>query len=186
MNLLAGAVALLVFYTVKFLYTNLWVPLRKERHFKRQGIGGPGYRPIVGNSSEIRRLYGEAKSEASPSFEHDNVLRRVVPFYERWSRAHGKTFVYWFGSTARLAISEPEMIKEVLMNTRGEYGKVPYNPQSKLLFGQGLVGLEGEQWALHRRIINLAFNLELVKVTCSSTPLCLLLGIYILKKSLTC
>ncbi|KAK8470694.1 hypothetical protein PHAVU_003G033200 [Phaseolus vulgaris] len=163
MNLLPGAVALLVFYTLKFLYTNLWVPRRTERHFKRQGIGGPGYRPIVGNSSEIRRLYEEAKSEATPSFEHDNILRRVVPFYERWSRAHGKTFLYWFGSTPRLAITEPDMVKEVLTNTRGEYEKVPFNPQSKLLFGQGLVGLEGQQWALHRRIINLAFNVELVK-----------------------
>ncbi|KAG2377091.1 Cytochrome P450 [Vigna angularis] len=163
MNLLLGAVVLLVFFAVKFLYANLWVPRRTERHFKKQGIGGPGYCPIVGNSSEIRRLYAEAKSEATPAFEHDNILRRVVPFYERWSRAHGKTFLYWFGSTPRLAITEPDMIKEVLTNTRGEYGKVPYNPQSKLLFGQGLVGLEGEQWALHRRIINLAFNLELVK-----------------------
>lgn len=165
MNLLLGAVVLLVFFAVKFLYANLWVPRRTERHFKKQGIGGPGYCPIVGNSSEIRRLYAEAKSEATPAFEHDNILRRVVPFYERWSRAHGKTFLYWFGSTPRLAIIEPDMIKEVLTNTRGEYEKVPYNPQSKLLFGQGLVGLDGEQWALHRRIINLAFNLELVKVT---------------------
>ncbi|KAE8675279.1 hypothetical protein F3Y22_tig00111689pilonHSYRG00121 [Hibiscus syriacus] len=34
---------------------------------------------------------------------------------------------------------------------------------SKLLFGQGLVGLTGEQWAIHRRIANLAFNMEIVK-----------------------
>ncbi|CAL0318462.1 unnamed protein product [Lupinus luteus] len=76
---------------------------------------------------------------------------------------YGKTFLYWFGSTPRLAISDPDMIKEVLMNKGGEYGKVKYNPQSKLLFGQGLVGLEGDQWVFHRRIINLAFNMDLVK-----------------------
>ncbi|CAJ1932457.1 unnamed protein product [Sphenostylis stenocarpa] len=163
MNLLLGAIILLVFYTVKFFYSNFWVPWRTDLHFKKQGIGGPGYRPLVGNSSEIRRLYEEAKSGATPPFEDHNILRRVVPFYERWSRTHGKTFLYWFGSTPRLAITEPDMVKEVLTNTRGEYEKVPYNPQSKLLFGQGLVGLEGDQWALHRRILKLAFNLELVK-----------------------
>ncbi|TKY69298.1 Cytochrome P450 734A1 [Spatholobus suberectus] len=164
MNLLvaASAVAILVFYTVKIFYSNFWVPWRIQRHFKKQGIGGPGYRPIFGNSSEIRRLYAEAKSELTPPFDHD-ILRHVVPFYHRWSRTYGKTFLYWFGSTPRLAVTDPDMIKEVLTNTRGEYGKVPYNPQSKLLFGLGLVGLQGDQWALHRRIINLAFNMELVK-----------------------
>ncbi|XP_020206685.1 cytochrome P450 734A1 [Cajanus cajan] len=162
MNLLLAAVTLLVFYAVNFFYSKFWVPWRTERHFKKQGIGGPGYRPILGNSSEIRRLYAEAKSEPTHRFDHD-VLRRVVPFYDRWSGAYGKTFLYWFGSTPRLAITEPDMIKEVLSNKSGEYERVSFNPQSKLLFGQGLVGLQGPQWALHRRIINLAFNMELVK-----------------------
>lgn len=77
---------------------------------------------------------------------------------------YGKTFLYWFGSTPRLAISDPDLIKEVLVTNCVEYGKVPYNPQSKLLFGQGLVGLQGDQWNFHRRIFNLAFNTEILKV----------------------
>ncbi|RDX63389.1 Cytochrome P450 734A1, partial [Mucuna pruriens] len=162
MNLFLVPVVVFVFYAVKFFHSNFWVPWRTERHFKKQGIGGPGYRPILGNSSEIRRLYVEAKSEPAPPLDHD-ILRRVVPFFHRWSCTYGKTFLYWFGSTARLAVTEPDMIKEVLTNNRGEYGKVSYNPQSKLLFGQGLVGLQGDQWAFHRKIINLAFNMELVK-----------------------
>lgn len=155
-------VVVLVLHMVKFLHLTFWVPWKTLHHFQKQGISGPGYRPIFGNSSEIRRLYAEAKSKATP-FDHD-ILKRVVPFYHRWSCMYGKTFLYWFGSTPRLAISDPDMIKEVLMNKGGEYGKVPYNPQSKLLFGQGLVGLQGDQWAFHRRIINLAFNMGLVKV----------------------
>lgn len=51
------------------------------------------------------------------------------------------------------------------MNKGGEFGKVPFNPQSKMLFGEGLVGLEGDEWAFHRRIINQAFNMELLKVS---------------------
>lgn len=50
------------------------------------------------------------------------------------------------------------------MNTSGFYGKVGLNPLSKLLFGNGLVALEGEKWALHRRITNQVFNMERVKV----------------------
>ncbi|KAK8580918.1 hypothetical protein V6N12_071167 [Hibiscus sabdariffa] len=34
---------------------------------------------------------------------------------------------------------------------------------SKMLFGQGLVGLKGEEWAIHRRITSQAFNMERVK-----------------------
>ncbi|XP_027360292.1 cytochrome P450 734A1 [Abrus precatorius] len=164
MNLVVVTVitVVVVFYVVKNLHSNLWVPWRTQSHFRKQGIRGPGYRPIFGNTSEIKRLYAEAKSEAGPLFDHD-IVKRVVPFYHRWACVYGKTFLYWFGSTPRLAITDPEMIKEVLMNKSGEYGKVAYNPQSKLLFGQGLVGLQGQQWAFHRRIINLAFNMELVK-----------------------
>ncbi|XWS14603.1 hypothetical protein CRYUN_Cryun35bG0023800 [Craigia yunnanensis] len=43
--------------------------------------------------------------------------------------------------------SRPDLIKEVAMNTGGSFGKIRFNPLSRMLFGQGLVGLEGEEWA---------------------------------------
>uniref|UniRef100_A0A7N0VJC4 Cytochrome P450 n=1 Tax=Kalanchoe fedtschenkoi TaxID=63787 RepID=A0A7N0VJC4_KALFE len=55
------------------------------------------------------------------------------------------------------------MVKEVLLNTRGAFGRVGFNPLTRLLFGQGLVGLSGDQWSLHRRITSQAFNMERVK-----------------------
>ncbi|KAJ4833945.1 hypothetical protein Tsubulata_016654, partial [Turnera subulata] len=152
---------LLLVCTIKFLHSVLWVPMRIQRHFKKQGISGPDYRPIFGNSAEIRRLFAEAQSKSTPLDHY--VVSRVAPFYHHWSRRYGKTFLYWFGSTPRLAISDPDMIKEALMNTSGSFDTVKRNPQAKLLFGQGLVGLQGEQWAVHRRIINQAFNMERVK-----------------------
>lgn len=98
------------------------------------------------------------------SLNHD-VLHRVSPFHYHWSRLYGKTYVYWFGSRARLVISDLDMIKEVLMNTGGgSFKKVAQNPQANQLFGEGLVVLEGEKWAFHRRITNQAFNMERVKV----------------------
>ncbi|KAJ6378689.1 hypothetical protein OIU78_028835 [Salix suchowensis] len=74
-------------------------------------------------------------------------------------------FLFWYGIKPRLVISDPDMIKEVLMNNKiaGSIEKLALNPLRKILFGEGLVVLEGEKWALHRRIANQAFNLERVK-----------------------
>lgn len=55
------------------------------------------------------------------------------------------------------------MVKEVLVNTLGVFGRVEFNPLTRMLFGQGLVGLSGEEWSVHRRICNQAFNMERVK-----------------------
>ncbi|XP_022766501.1 cytochrome P450 734A1 [Durio zibethinus] len=161
-HLIAVFVALLCICLLKFVYSILWIPWRIQTHFRKQGVTGPGYRPILGNSVEIRRLFEEAKSKPAPLHHHD-VLHRVAPFYHRWSNMYGKPFLYWFGSKPRLAISDLDVIKEVAMNTGGSFGKIEFNPMSKMLFGQGLVGLEGEEWAFHRRIANQAFTMERVK-----------------------
>ncbi|KAF3446289.1 hypothetical protein FNV43_RR11468 [Rhamnella rubrinervis] len=101
-------------------------------------------------------------SKPSPQLDHD-VVQFASPFYHKWSSMYGKTFLYWFGPTPRLAIADPDMIKEVLMNTSGSFVRKGFNPSAKMLFGQGLVGLDGDKWALHRRIVNQAFNMERVK-----------------------
>ncbi|KAB1220560.1 hypothetical protein CJ030_MR3G015813 [Morella rubra] len=157
--LLVAVIVLVVL--LKFLYSSIWVPWRIQRHFRKQGIRGPAYRPVIGNSAEIRRIYAETQSEPM-QFEHD-IVRRAAPFYYRWSGMYGKNFLYWFGSTPRLAISDPDMIKEVLTNTTGAFDKIRHNPLATLLFGEGLVGLSGEKWAIHRRITNQAFLMERVK-----------------------
>ncbi|KAF3671637.1 hypothetical protein T459_05062 [Capsicum annuum] len=53
------------------------------------------------------------------------------------------------------------MIKGLFMNKVVD--KIEHDPHAKQLYGQGLIGLRGEQWTLHRRITNQAFNMELVK-----------------------
>ncbi|KAL4335148.1 hypothetical protein GQ457_07G026140 [Hibiscus cannabinus] len=149
---------------LKFVYSILWIPWRIQTHFKRQGVIGPGYRPIFGNSTEIQRLFKEAKLKPAPvGLGHHDILHRVAPFHHRWSRMYGTPFLYWFGTKPRLGFSDPDMIKEVAMNTSGSFDKARYNPLAKMLFGQGLVGLTGEEWAVHRRIANQAFNMERVK-----------------------
>ncbi|KAK0576614.1 hypothetical protein LWI29_020567 [Acer saccharum] len=161
--LLLLLILILLVYLVKFLHSVIWIPFRIQHHFKRQGISGPGYRPITGNSAEIRSMYVEAQSKPISPVDHD-ILHRASPFYYRWSRMYGKIFLYWFGSIPRLAIFDPDMIKEVLMNTNGSFEKIGFNPLSKPLFGDGLVTLNGDKWVFHRRIANNAFDMGRVKV----------------------
>ncbi|KAG5241316.1 cytochrome P450 [Salix suchowensis] len=144
---------LLLISFLKFIHKIIWIPLRIQYHFKKQGIAGPGYRPLSGNLGELRRLYAAAQSSNSMPFSHDIIHR------------YGKMFLFWYGIKPRLVISDPDMIKEVLMNNKiaGSIEKLALNPLGKILFGEGLVVLEGEKWALHRRIANQAFNLERVK-----------------------
>lgn len=162
--LLITALSILIFILFKFLYSTIWVPFILQNHFRKQGVRGPSYRPIYGNSTEIRQMFSELKPKSTPL--DNQVLQCVSPFYYRWSRMYGKTVLYWFGSRPRLAIVDLEMVKEVLMNTCGSYPKLQFNPSAKTLFGQGLVGLLGETWAFHRRIANQAFTMERVKVIC--------------------
>ncbi|WCJ35275.1 cytochrome P450 family 721 subfamily A polypeptide 1 [Euphorbia peplus] len=148
---------------LKLLYSIILIPLRTQHHFNKQGISGPNYRPVIGNAGEIRHLYTEAKSKSLSSSNHD-VLHRVAPYYDRWSKMYGKTFLYWFGWSPTVAFSDQEMIKEVMMNTgSGSFELVGHNPQARVLFSEGLLGLQGEKWALHRRIANHAFRIEPVK-----------------------
>ncbi|KAK9108807.1 hypothetical protein Sjap_016867 [Stephania japonica] len=104
----------------------------------------------------------EAQSKPMPCFTHD-ILHRVVPHFFKWSNMYGKTYLFWFGNKPRLAIADPNMIKEVLVCSDGSFEKVEFNPLSKLLFGEGLVGLRGEKWVKHRRVTSQAFNMEKVK-----------------------
>ncbi|POO03137.1 Cytochrome P450, E-class, group I [Trema orientale] len=161
MNLLPLVVSLLVIFLSKFLYSVIWVPLRLQSHFRKQGIGGPAYRLIYGNTTEVHRITAKAHSKPMP-FDH-KVLKRVTPFYYEWSPIYGKNFLWWFGSVPRLTISDPDMIKEVLMNTSGSFDRAPFNPVAKTFFGQGLLALAGEKWAFHRKIANQAFRVEQVK-----------------------
>ncbi|XP_074357028.1 cytochrome P450 734A1-like isoform X1 [Apium graveolens] len=154
-------VIFLVFVSVKAVYSIIWVPWRIQRFFRKQGVDGPSYRPFYGNIAEIMKMTKEAQSKSIP-FTHD-IVHRVSPDYYLWSVKYGKTFLCWFGLKPRLALADPDMIKEVFPNTIDTIDKLEFNPLSKLLFGQGLPGLTGDKWAAHRRIATPAFHMEEVK-----------------------
>ncbi|KAL9259646.1 Cytochrome P450 734A1-like protein [Drosera capensis] len=163
MFLIIFFLTLLITLLVKLTHTLYWAPLKAQAQFKAQGLHGPPYKPVFGNTAEIRAIYTTAQSKPITPLSH-NIVHRVMPHYATWSAQYGKMFLYWFGPSPTIAVAEPELVKEVLVNgSGGGFGKVGLNPQGNVLFGQGLVGLEGEKWASHRRIANQAFTMERVK-----------------------
>ncbi|XP_010539921.1 PREDICTED: cytochrome P450 734A1 [Tarenaya hassleriana] len=158
---------LVSFLLFRFVHKSLWVPWKIQTHFKNQRVEGPLRRPITGNSAEISRMTAAAKSKPIPIHGADGVsphdcVHRMAPHYSAWSSVYGKTFLYWFGSTPVVATSDPELIREALTNGRS-FDRIGHNPLAKLLYSQGLPGLRGDVWALHRRIAIQAFTMEKVK-----------------------
>ncbi|CAN6360169.1 unnamed protein product [Urochloa humidicola] len=159
--LLAGAQ-----YVLRLLHSFLWFPLRLERRLRRQGIMWPPRSLFSGNAAEYRDLLAAARSAPLASFSHGGVVARATPQYTVWPARYGRPFVYWFGPRPRLVISDPELVKAAMTDSTGAFDKAASggnNPLARQLIGEGLVGLSGETWARHRRVIAPAFNMERVK-----------------------
>lgn len=71
----------------------------------------------------------------------------------------------WFGPTGRLAVSDPDLIREIFSSKSEFYEKNEAHPLIKQLEGDGLLSLKGEKWAHHRKIITPTFHMENLKVS---------------------
>ncbi|TVU19328.1 hypothetical protein EJB05_35472, partial [Eragrostis curvula] len=152
-------------YVLGLLHSFLWVPYRMERRLRWQGISGPPRSLFTGNASDYRALLAAGRSAPLASFHH-SIVGRATPQYTEWPARYGRPFVYWFGPRPRLVISDPELVKAVMTDSTGAFDKAGAglkNPLARQLIGEGLVGLTGENWARHRRVIAPAFNMERVK-----------------------
>ncbi|CAI9089441.1 OLC1v1024013C1 [Oldenlandia corymbosa var. corymbosa] len=118
-SILPTCIVLLIFILVRFIYTTLWIPYKILRHFKRQGIKGPGYRPIYGNSLEFEQEFNWTYNNPMGEESSHDIVHRLDPCYHKWSSMYGKTMLFWHGSTPRLAIAAPEMLKDVFLNKSG-------------------------------------------------------------------
>ncbi|KAG7021795.1 Cytochrome P450, partial [Cucurbita argyrosperma subsp. argyrosperma] len=155
--------ALLFILAVKMGVALWWKPRRIEAHFLRQGIRGPPYRFFIGNFKELDSMMLAATSRPMPNFSH-NILPRVLSFYHHWKKIYGSTFLIWFGPIVRVAVSDPDMIRDILTNNSEFYEKNEAHPLIKKLEGDGLLTLKDQKWALHRKIISPVFNMENLKL----------------------
>ncbi|KAK1403558.1 Cytokinin trans-hydroxylase [Heracleum sosnowskyi] len=155
---------MVIYFLVKIIVIRLWWrPRMIEQHFSKQGIRGPSYHFFIGNAKEIGSLMFKASSMPFPPFSH-NILPRVLSFYHHWKKIYGATFVVWFGSTVRLTVADPELIREILCSKSELYEKIQAHPLIKQVEGEGLLSLNGDKWAHHRKIITPTFHMDNLKL----------------------
>ncbi|PPS05170.1 hypothetical protein GOBAR_AA15492 [Gossypium barbadense] len=130
---------------IKFLYDYLWVPLRIQHMMNSQGIKGPPYRFIHGNSKEVARLEQEALSKRVALT--DDIFPKVLPHFYTWINRY-----------------EPELIKEVLQTSEKKIQEKKLSDIGREFLGNGLLFIAGEKWAKHRKLANHAFHGESLKV----------------------
>ncbi|KAF7021626.1 hypothetical protein CFC21_034547, partial [Triticum aestivum] len=162
---IAAAAAALAYVAAKLMEVLWWRPRRVEEHFARQGIRGPPYRFFIGCVREMVALMVAASAKPMPPpYRSHNVLPRVLAFYHHWKKIYGSTFLIWFGPTPRLAVADPDLIREILLSRAEHFDRYESHPMVRQLEGEGLVSLRGEKWAHHRRVLAPTFHMENLKM----------------------
>ncbi|KAH9327720.1 hypothetical protein KI387_007898, partial [Taxus chinensis] len=115
---------------------------------ENQGVSGPPPAFMVGNLMEMNELRDKAIANDMECLSHD-IVHRILPHYLQNTNIYGKQFVMWWGVEPRLAVSQPEVIKEMLYSH--SYGKSALQQKgNKDFIGKGLLMANGEEWA-HQR-----------------------------------
>ncbi|KAH7352518.1 hypothetical protein KP509_19G049700 [Ceratopteris richardii] len=141
-----------------------WRPLMLERELRRQGINGPPPLLLLGNYVEIIRLENIQRSIDMDAFRHD-IFQRMLPFYTKWCKTYGRRFVFWEACEPRIAVTEPELIREVFSSKLAlAFGKSSLHQRCcENLLGKGVAMANGESWAHQRRTIAPAFHADKLK-----------------------
>ncbi|MBA0751795.1 hypothetical protein Gogos_000696 [Gossypium gossypioides] len=151
----------LLLLLIRLFHTFWWTPVYVQYRLGSQGIKGPSYKFIHGNTKEMLEMRNAALSK--PLGLLDDIFPRVLPHVYTWLSKYGKNYLSWKGAQPELMITEPELIKELLINRDRAYLKPSPPFDSMKLMGNGLVTSNGERWAQHRNLINKAFQGESLK-----------------------
>ncbi|XVF79184.1 hypothetical protein PTKIN_Ptkin14bG0200000 [Pterospermum kingtungense] len=138
----------------------VWLkPKRLEKCLRQQGFAGNPYRFWSG---DVKEFFGMTKqTRAKPMPLSDDIAPYVSPFLHQTVRTYGKSSLMWFGPRPSVIIMNPEEIREILTKFN-DFPKLHNNPLVNLLVS-GLVNLDGDKWAKHRKIINPAFHQDKLK-----------------------
>jgi len=76
----------------------------------------------------------------------------------------GNKFFYNMGPDLVIMVTNPNLVKEILLDV-GNYHKArPSTFGLSKLVGKSLLSMNGEEWANHRQVFAPAFRIELLKV----------------------
>ncbi|KAJ8623919.1 hypothetical protein MRB53_032449 [Persea americana] len=135
--------------------------MQLQKLMKSQGIEGPQYKLLHGNTKEANDMNAEAMKKTM-ELSHD-IFPKVLPHIHAWMKLYGRNVLTWHGPKAQLVLTEPELIKEVLNNKDGVFPKTDVDDYVKKLLGYGLATSEGKKWARQRKLANRAFHGEMLK-----------------------
>nr|ATN39844.1 7-deoxylaganic acid hydroxylase-like [Olea europaea] len=152
------AVVLLV-YAWKILNWVWFKPKKLDKRLRKQGFNGNSYRLLFGDLKDLEMMTKEANSK--PIKFSNDIVPRVMSFIHKTLENYGQNAFLWFGPRPQLFIMDPDIIREVLSKSY-VFQKPSPHPMAKLLI-QGLVSLEMDKWAKHRRLINPAFYTDKLK-----------------------
>ncbi|CAK9862389.1 unnamed protein product [Sphagnum jensenii] len=142
-----------------------WEPKKLQRIMEKQGWKGPPFRLFVGNMADVMRFREREMAKELSSIRDFAFTARLHPQYALFSSTYGDKSFFFQGDELRIFISDPHLVKEVLLNELGNY----YRPEGSILqkiiplVGRGLANLNGEEWVMHRRILDPAFRVETIK-----------------------
>ncbi|XP_057954988.1 cytochrome P450 CYP72A616-like [Malania oleifera] len=160
-------------WCVKVLYEMWWRPKMIAKQLRAQGVHVLPYKLFSGNTRETaKHLSRESRSdEQTQQLPPHDILPRLNPFLHQMVTTHKNEFIVWQGATPQLTISNPKLIREVLLNKLGCFNKSMASAPE--LFVKGLASYEGSKWAKHRQIINPAFHMEKLKGMLPAFSTCL-------------
>ncbi|PQP94609.1 cytochrome P450 CYP72A219-like [Prunus yedoensis var. nudiflora] len=140
----------------------VWLrPKKLERYLREQGFTGNSYRLLFGDTKDSSMMLRQVQSKPMKLSTSHDIAPRVMPFVHQIVNTHGRNSFVWMGPMPKVNIMNPEDLKEIF-NNRQNFQRPSANPLIKLLV-QGLLHIEDEKWAKHRKIIKPAFHLEKLK-----------------------
>ncbi|CAN1838739.1 Cytochrome P450 CYP749A22 [Linum perenne] len=101
---------ILVLNLMTFL-NQVWLrPILIQSGMSSQGIKGPPYRFLHGNTTEINDMRSEAVK--NPMELSHQMFPRIMPHVYLWTKVYGMNFLNWYGTRPQLVITDPELVKE--------------------------------------------------------------------------
>ncbi|KAK1416127.1 hypothetical protein QVD17_31915 [Tagetes erecta] len=163
------AIAIVVAVIVRWGWKLLnWVwlkPKKLEKWLRDEGYKGNSYKFLMGDMIELASIVKEGKSKPMLTVTHD-ITSYALPFDHHIISKYGDKSFVWLGTTPRMYIRDPELIKEILL--RPDEFRKPHPEPFRDSIVRGLLITEGKKWAKHRKIINPAFNLQNLEIMFSA------------------
>nr|XP_016460535.1 PREDICTED: cytochrome P450 CYP749A22-like isoform X1 [Nicotiana tabacum] len=149
---------ILLFWILK----KLWSPIRVQFLMRSQGIQGPTYKFLHGNTKEIVEMRKDSITKSMNHLSHD-IFPRILPHVFSWKNVYGANFLYCYGLQPELVVTEPQLLKEILSNRNNNFPKIDLEGFSKKLLGDGVSSSKGEKWTKMRILANHVFHGESLK-----------------------